>query len=168
MKLNDVISEQRDIISEIPAGGLRQAGKKIGSRVLNKLPGNAAKSKAANLAGQADLGDTANNLHKEFNTFLGTQGKKLPHATGEDLRAFLKQKNHNTKATIPSGVLQKQQVDSILTTAAKEALAGQGGIPRQEPQQQGTTQQTTVIPPELQDTINNLSAQERQQLLRLL
>ena len=48
-------------IDEIPAGGVGQMAKKVGSKILNKLPGAAAKSKASNLAGKADLGDTANN-----------------------------------------------------------------------------------------------------------
>ena len=125
MKLNDILDEQQ--LDEIPVGGLGQAAKKIGAKVLNKVPGQAAKSKAGNLAGQADLGDTANNLHKEFNAFLGTQGKKMANATGEDLSAFLKTKKHKTSATIPSGVLQKKQLNDLLMAVSKEALAGQGG-----------------------------------------
>ena len=74
MKIDEIIVEKQ--IDEIPAGGLGQMAKKIGSKVLNKVPGATAKSKAANLAGQADLGDTANNLHKEFNGYLGKLGKK--------------------------------------------------------------------------------------------
>ena len=125
MKINE-FAEVNDL-NEVPAGGIGQMAKKISSRVLNKVPGSAAKSKAANIAGQADLGDTANNLHKEFNKFLGTQGKNMKAATGEDLTAFLKMKKHNTKANIPSGILQKQQVNDVLMTVSKEAMAGQGG-----------------------------------------
>ena len=125
MKLNEIIVEQQ--LDEIPAGGIGQMAKKVGAKVLNKVPGATAKSKAANLAGKADLGDTANNLHKEFNQYLGTQGKNIKAATGEDLSDFLKKKNHNTSATIPSGQLQKQQLNDILMTVSKEAMAGKGG-----------------------------------------
>ena len=127
MKINDIIVEKQ--LDEIPAGGLGQMAKKIGSKVLNKVPGATAKSKAANLAGQADLGDTANNLHKEFNGYLGQLGKKISQASGEDFTAFLKTKKHNTSATIPSGVLNKHQLNDLLMTASKEALAGKGGMP---------------------------------------
>jgi len=126
MRLDEILSSEQKL-DEVPAGGLGQLAKKVGSRVLNKLPSATAKSKAANLAGQADLGDTANTLHTEFNQYLGTQGKKMAQATGEDLSAFLKTKKHSTKASIPSGVLQKSQLDNILMTVSKEAMAGQGG-----------------------------------------
>jgi hypothetical protein len=113
-------------LDEVPAGILGQVGKKLGAKALNLVPGGAAKSKAANLAAKADLGDTANLLHKEFNAYLGRNDKNMAKATGEDLVAFLKSKNHTTKATIPSGVLQKKQLDAVLMQAAKEAMAGQG------------------------------------------
>jgi len=113
-------------LDEVPAGILGQVGKKLGAKALNLVPGGAAKSKAANLAAKADLGDTANLLHKEFNAYLGRNDKTMAQATGEDLVAFLKSKNHTTKATIPSGVLQKKQLDAVLMQAAKEAMAGQG------------------------------------------
>lgn len=191
MKLNEFIDEE--LISEIPAGGLGQMAKKVGAKVLNKVPGGAAKSKAANLAGKADLGDTANNLHKEFNKYIGTQGKSMKQATGEDLSAFIKTKNHNTKATIPSGVLQKAQLDAVLMAVAKEALAGQGGTTAQQPAAKAPTQTdankdgkddktgapiksapaakaqgAVKIPPKLQKQIDALTANEKTQLVGLL
>ena len=126
MKLDEIIVESK--LDEVPASGLGAAAKGIGARVLNKIPSAAAKSKAANLAGQADLAQTANNLHKEFNSYLGSQGKTMKIATGEDLAAFLKTKNHKTSAKIPSGVLQKVQLDQVLMTVSKEAMSGQGGV----------------------------------------
>jgi len=131
MKINEIISEQE--LDEIPAGGVGQMLKKVGSRFLNKVPGSAAKSKAANLAGQADLGDTANNLHKEFNAYIGKIGKKVSQATGEEFASFLKTKRHMTKIKIPKGVLQKSQLNDLLMAVSKEAMMGQGGMP--EPKQ---------------------------------
>jgi len=124
MKINEI--EQLD---EVPAGMIGQAAKKIGSRVLNKVPGGAAKSKAANIASKADLGDTANILHKEFNGYLGQNQKTMKQATGEDLSTFIKQvKKHQTKANIPSGTLTKQQLNDILMTVASEAMNKRSGV----------------------------------------
>lgn len=183
-------------LDEVPAGGLGQLGKKIGAKVLNKVPGAAAKSKAANIAAKADLGDTANNLHKEFNAYLGRNDKNMGQATGEDLVAFLKTKNHRTKATIPSGVLQKKQLDAILMQAAKEAMAGQGGVanaPGGQAQAQagtapvdankdgkddntgkpiaakpGAAPKQAPIPPAIQKQIDALTPDEKQVLAGLL
>jgi len=124
MKINEI-----EKLDEVPAGMIGQAGKKLGAKVLNKIPGGAAKSKAANMAAQADLGDTANNLHKEFNAHLGSKQLTMAQATGEELVAFLKTKNHKTAARIPSGVLQKKQLDAILMAVAKEATAAQAAAP---------------------------------------
>ena len=68
MKIDEITNS--DKLDEVPAGGLTQFARKAGSKILNKLPGATAKSKAGNLAGKADLGDTANNLHKEFNNII--------------------------------------------------------------------------------------------------
>jgi hypothetical protein len=180
MKLDEIILEKQKL-DEIPAGGLGQMTKKIGSRVLNKVPGATAKSKAANLAGQADLGDTANNLHKEFNQYLGTQGKTMKAATGEDLVAFLKTKNHKTAAKIPSGILQKAQLDQVLMTVSKEAMAGQGGTaPSSAPvdgkddktgkpiQQKGQDAKKPHIPAKLLAALKALTPEEKKKLAELL
>jgi hypothetical protein len=140
MKINDVIVEKQ--IDEVPAGGLSQLGNKLGGKLLNKVPGAAAKSKAANMLGKADLGDTANNLHKELNQYIGRQGKNMKQLTGEDFAEFLRFKKHKTAAKIPSGVLQKAQLDQLLNTASKEALAGKGGV-----QPGDTTPGATKAPP---------------------
>jgi hypothetical protein len=121
MKINEFLDEQQ--LDEVPAGMLGQMGKKLGAKVLSKVPGGAAKSKAANLAGQADLGDTANLLHKEFNQYLGRQGKTMKQATGEDLAAFIKSKNA-PMPKVPGGVLQKPQLDAVLMQVAKDAMSG--------------------------------------------
>ena len=184
MKLDEIILEKQKL-DEIPAGGLGQMAKKVGSRVLNKVPSATAKSKAANLAGQADLGDTANNLHKEFNQYLGTQGKTMKAATGEDLVTFLKTKNHKTAAKIPSGILQKAQLDQVLMTVSKEAMAGQGGAaPSSAPvdanndgkddktgkpiQQKSQDAEKPRIPAKLLAALKALTPEEKKKLAELL
>ena len=190
MKLDEIIIEKQ--LDEVPAGGLGQMAKKVGSRVLNKVPSATAKSKAANLAGQADLGDTANNLHKEFNQYLGIQGKKMAQASGEDLAAFLKTKNHKTAAKIPSGVLQKTQLDQVLIAVAKEAILGKGGTaPAQgqdapvdankdgkddktgepiakDPKDKDAKQEKPRVPAELLKKLTALSSEEKKKLAELL
>lgn len=127
MKINEIH------LDEVPASSLGQMGKKIGAKVLSKVPGNAAKSKAANIAGKVDLGNTANDFHKQFSQYVGQIGKDASTATGEDLQAFLKKNNHKTSVTIPSGVLQKPQLDSIMMSVAKEVMAGKGGTDSDTP-----------------------------------
>ena len=129
MKINEITNSEEQL-DEVPAGGLSQLGNKLGGKLLGKLPGATAKSKAANMLGKADLGDTANNLHKELNQYIGRQGKNMKQVTGEDFAEFLRFKKHKTAATIPSGVLNKAQLNDLLTTASKEALAGKGGAPK--------------------------------------
>ena len=184
MKIDQILDEKQQL-DEVPAGALGQMAKKVGSRVLNKVPGATAKSKAGNLAGQADLGDTANTMHKEFNTYLGTQGKKMAQATGEDLSAFLKTKKHKTKTTIPSGVLQKQQLNDIMMTVSKEALAGQGGMAPKSAavdankdgkddktgkpiQQKSQSDEKPKIPAKLLTALQKLTPEEKKQLAELL
>ena len=175
MKISDIILEEQKL-DEVPAGGLGQMAKKVGSRALNIVPSAAAKSKAANLAGKADLGDTANNLHKEFNKFLGTQGKNMKAATGEDLTAFLQTKNHQTKATIPSGVLQKQQLNNILMAVSKEAMAGQGKTTTSEPTSSKNTPASEPsdaevkkrVPAKLYQSLLKLTPEEKKKLAELI
>jgi len=157
MKLNEIIVENK--LDEVPASGLGAAAKGLGARVLNKIPSAAAKSKAANLAGQADLEQTANNLHREFNSYLGTQGKTMKIATGKDLAAFLKTKNHKTSAKISSGVLQKDQLNQILMTVSREAMAGQGGT---------TNEPESATYVQTKDQALKLNAKEKRRLIQHL
>ena len=129
MRLDDITNEQ--FVDEAPVGMLKRAAQGVGSKVLNKIPG--AKNKAANLAGKADLSDTANNLYKEFSKFVGTQGKNIGQATGEELDAFLKSKKAVVPG-IPSGVLNKKQINDVLMKAAKDAMAKQAGASIAQPQ----------------------------------
>ena len=165
MKITDVTTTNP--VNEAPVNNMSQIGKKIGSRVLNKLPSATAKSKAANMAGQADLGDTANLLHKEFSKYLGQQGKHLSHATGDDLTAFLTTKNHTTTSTIPSGVLQKTQVTNVMLAVSKEALAGKGKTPAA-----ATTPSSNAakpkIPGKLFNKIQKLTPDQKRSLIGLL
>ena len=133
MKVSDI-----EKLNEIPASGVSQLAKKAGAKVLSKIPSSRAKSKAANLAGKVNLGSTANLLHKQFAEFLGNQNTNVSQATGEDLQAFLKTKKHKTLQTIPSGVLQKQQLDDILMKVAQEAFTRKKGAGETDPDDDGT------------------------------
>ena len=176
MKLDEIILEKQ--LDEVPAGGIGTMAKRVGAKVLDKVPSASAKSKAANLAGQTIVSDTANNLHKEFNKYLGTQGKNMKSATGDDLTAFLKTKNHNTSATIPSGVLQKKQLDDLLITFSREAVSGKGGTAssqsapvdankdgKDEPSDQEVKKR---VPAKLYAALLKLTPEEKKQLAELI
>ena len=158
-----------EITNEAPVSGIKQAAQGIGSKVLNKIPG--AKNKAANLAGKADLSATANNLYKSFNSYLGTQGKDAKTASGDDLAAFLK--TRDVALDIPQGVLNKNQINSILMQAAKDMLAKSQNV---QPAGQGDSSAPKSdnakiigsLPKDLKDRLSALTTQQRQELLKLL
>ena len=185
MKLDEVI------VSEVPASGIKQAARSVGSRVLNKLPGQTAKSKAANLAGKADLGATANKLHGEFSGFLGTRDKKLNQASGSDMIDFLKTKKVDVApyASIArDDFLDKNEIDNVLMRVAKDAMSGKGDAnapaPQEPASQAGKTQNTpqdktqgaqsspqsaaTAVPKDLQSEIMKLTPEQRSELARLI
>lgn len=174
MKINEVTNEA-------PVGAIKQATNKFGSKILNKV---GAKDKAYNLAGKADLGDTANRLFRMFNNYIGTQNKSIKQATGTDIVDFLKSRNI-PQQIIPSlnnGVLQKNQINDIFLQVAKDGLKLK--------QQQGQTQDqgqkkdidgdgkpdetdntkiiNSVLPDDLKKTLEKLSTEQRAELLRLL
>ena len=123
-------------IEEAPVGMMKKAGQAVGAKVLSKI---GMKGKAGNLAGKADLSDTANNLYNEFRKFLGTQGKDVKTATGEELAGFLKSKGANVP-NIPTGVVTKQQINAAIMQAAKDAMAGKAGVQKPAPASSGAPQ----------------------------
>jgi hypothetical protein len=161
MKISDV--------TEAPVSGLKKTAMKYGSKALGAV---GATGTSANLRGKTNLAATANNLYKQFAEYLGTQDKKISHATGQDLVTFLKSKSHNTKANIPSGVLSKQQLNDILMAASKEALAGQGGVSQtssQEPASEPSDQEVKKrVPNELYQALLKLTPEEKKQLAELI
>jgi len=184
MRINEFTAT--DDLEEAPVGMMKRAAQGIGSKVLNKIPG--AGNKAANLAGKADLSDTANNLYKEFSKFIGTQGKNIKQATGEELDAFLKSKKAVVQG-IPSGVLTKPQINDVLMKAAKDAMAKQAGAAIAQPGQatapvdankdgkddktgkpipKQKAQTPVKIPANLQKKINALNPKQKQELAALL
>lgn len=125
MKINEVTN-----IEEAPVGGLKQLGRELGAKAANRIPG--MRNIASNLAGKADMGRTANNLFKQFNTYLGTQNKTFNTATGSDLIDFLKTKRVDTSGYfVPFRTKLpriKGLVDDIMLDVAQKALGGPGSI----------------------------------------
>lgn len=160
MKLNE--------ITEAPVSGLKKSAMKFGAKALGAV---GAKDTAANLRGKTNLAATANNLYRQFMTYLGTQDKSARQATGEDLAAFLKTKNHKTAANIPSGVLQKQQIDNVMMAVSKEALVGKGGepaantAPSSEPSDQEVKKR---VPAKLYAALLKLTPEEKKKLAELI
>lgn len=125
MKINEVIIESKQV-SEAPAW-LGQAAKKIGSRVLNKVPFGLGKGKAAELAGSADLTDTVKNLYREYSAFVGRTGKTVGAATAADMSNFLKSKGVETEGVptdTPTAPLGNARTAFILKQKSIEAMGG--------------------------------------------
>ena len=156
-----------DEVTEAPVSGIKQKAQGIGSRVLNKI---GAKDKAANLAGKADFGATANKLNTQFNSYLGTQNKSIQQATGVDLDTFLRSKKV-MRNDIPDGVLQKSQIDAIMKDVAMKAMQRQQGTrstASDDAAPQDNAEVIKSLPPELKDRLSQLTTQQRQQLLSML
>lgn len=81
MKVTDLLVESNQQIDEVPAGMIGQGIKKLAS----KIPG----SIGAKAQGSYDTGRVANQLYKEFYTYLGRSNQQ---ASDESLAAFLKSK----------------------------------------------------------------------------
>ena len=81
MRVNDLLIESNQQLDEIPAGMIGQGIKKLAS----KIPG----SIGAKAQGSYDTGRVANQLYKEFFTYLGRSNQQ---ASDEALAAFLKSK----------------------------------------------------------------------------
>ena len=88
MKLKDIDKNHQEV-NEAPMGHLDKLGNFIGSKVGAVAPGLAAKS-----SGNLESGKLANQLHKEFNYYLGTSRQQ---PIGKVLIDFLKSKKLPTK-----------------------------------------------------------------------
>ena len=174
MKINEVTNEA-------PIGAIKQATNKFGSKVLNKV---GAKDKAYNLAGKADLGDSANRLFRLFNNYLGTQNKSINQATGSDVVDFLKSRNipQHIIPSLGNGVMQKNQLNDVFLQLAKDGLKlkqqqgqGQDSSQNKDVDGDGKPDETdnakiinSVLPDDLKKTLEQLSTEQRAELLRLL
>jgi len=85
MRINDLINES-ERLDEKPMGFL----KKMGNKLASKVPGSIGQK----AAGRLETGDEANNLKKEFMTWLGKTGD-TPEP--EIVLQFLKQKGYPTQ-----------------------------------------------------------------------
>lgn len=130
MKINQIIVENKKV-DEAPVGAFKQMGRKLGSRALNKV---GAKSMAANMAGKADLGATANKLHQQFSGYMGTQNKDISQATGQDLKAFLATKN--VSVNVPNGKIDPTRMDKMLLKVARDAMTKKSTPAAQRQRQQ--------------------------------
>lgn len=168
MKINQIIVENKKI-DEAPAGVFKQMGRKLGSKALNKV---GAKSMAANMAGKADLGATANKLHQQFSGYMGTQNKSISQATGQDLKAFLATKN--VSVNIPNGKIDPSRMDKMLLKVARDAMSkktrpatGQS-TSNSTPAAQGQNQGAASAYAQTRAAALKLSAKEKRRLIAQL
>lgn len=83
MKLHELLTEGKKQVDEAPMGGL--------SGLANKAMAKMGSDKAA---GKVDTGNIANQLSKEFNTYLGKTGRE---ATKDAVIGFLQSKGYPTQ-----------------------------------------------------------------------
>ena len=160
----------REIVSEAPVSGIKQAAQSVGSAVSGKIPG--MKNVAANLGGKADLSKVANDYYTQFNRYLGTQGKTIKQATGDDLAAFFQSKGVKLGISIPSGVVQKNQINDIMIAAAKKNPAAAekpvSSTPKKKAAGQTSTKTSNKIPQGFKKKLDTLSDQQKRKLASLL
>lgn len=154
MKINE--------ITEAPVNALKQKAQAFGARALNKI---GAKSTAANLAGRADLSATANKLHQQFSSYMGTQGKSIKQATGNDLKAFLNSKN--VAAKVPSGPINQARLDKMLLKIARDAMVGKTKKVPPAPSTSSSAPTTSAYAQTKNDALK-LSAKEKRRLIQQL
>ncbi|OUV76751.1 MAG: hypothetical protein CBC91_05840 [Rickettsiales bacterium TMED131] len=163
MRIDDIT------LKEAPVGMMKKAGQTIGSKALSAI---GMKGKASNLAGKADLSDTANNLYNEFRQYLGTQELDIKTATGASLVAFLKSKRVNNIGVVPKGPLTKAVMDKAFMQAAKEAMNKQQGIkgPVASPVQKPVAKKVKVSSAyvKTKDAALTLNAKEKRRLIQQL
>lgn len=122
MKLYELLTENKKQVDEAPMGSL--------SGLANKAM---AKIGSAKAAGKVDTGTIANQLHKEFETYLGRTGRE---ATKDAVLGFLKSKGYPTQgaATIinqavnASGSAPTGPLANIKQGAANAVSAAKAGI----------------------------------------
>ena len=141
MKIAEISELEQKQIDEAPAGMFKQLGRRVGAGLAGAV---GMKNTAANLAGKADVGKTANDVYTKFNKYLGTQQKNVKTATGDDLANFLQNTYNYNQAKIPQGTLNKQQIYDIINKMASDGYAQMksgGGQAAPGGQQQSSGQQ---------------------------
>ena len=127
MKLYEVLLEDKKQVQEAPMGMLNT----LGNKAMSKL-GN------ARATGKLSTGSLANQLHKEFQTYLGKTGRE---ATKDAVMGFLSSKGYPTQgaatiinqalkgaANAPAGPLANMKATARgLAGKAKDAMVKQAG-----------------------------------------
>ncbi len=118
MKAIEILLEAKKV-NEAPANIVGQGLKRLGAGVLGAM---GAKGMAGNLQGSAESGAKANELHANFQKYLGQIGKTTKTAEYADLQAFLKANKMNPSAAKGNGPLNQKAVDQIFTSIAQNSF----------------------------------------------
>lgn len=191
MRVSQILSQNEEV-TEAPVGALRQLGRKVGSRVLNKI---GAKGTAMKMAGSADAGDTANDLYNQLNNYIGQTGKDINALDAADLTKWLRSKGAPTSPMQGiTGPMNKKQIDTVLLKVAQKAYevggdeegnaagapsggAAAGAAPAQtDANKDGKDDKTgkliaaagKQIPKDIQAELDKLNPAQKQQLLGML
>lgn len=133
---------------EQPVGGVKQSLRTLGAKTLKHIPGML--NKATELAAKGDLGNTANNLYRQYIAFLGSNDKEIKGSTAQDLRDFFKSRGIKTKiGSTDTGVLPPSTIEKYIMDVAKEAILIHKGV------QEIPKDETTTVSPDDQDKFFN-------------
>jgi hypothetical protein len=127
MKLHELLTEGKKKVDEAPMGTLSG----LANKAMSKMGSNKA-------SGKVDTGNIANQLRKEFDTYLGKTGRE---ATKDAVMGFLSSKGYPTKGAVTIinqalkgvGAAPTGPMANLKTTAkdvaasAKDALKQKGG-----------------------------------------
>ena len=167
MKLSEILSESQTL-SEKPMGIMKKAGLGLASKVSSKA------------AGKLASGSEANELHKDYNFYLGSSNQQ---STANSLMQFLKQEGHPIdvaqKAIAgvpginqnPETPLPKNITDQVFNSIAQGKVSTGQVAPAQS---KGSTQQPAsggaAIPgyaalPQVKDAVTKMDDAARQELI---
>ena len=114
MRITEITQSHGQPLTEAPVGGLRQMGRKLGTKALSAI---GAKQAAAHMAGKIDQGEIANKLFYKFVNYLGRDnGKKLNDVTGDYLGDFLRNQGYYTDIH-GEDVLSKKDIENQMLKA---------------------------------------------------
>lgn len=153
MKINEV--------TEAPISDLKRSAMKLGAKALGAV---GAKDTAANLRGKTNLAATANNLYREFMTYIGTQNKAAKDATTQDVIDFLDDKNVDTSNIDTARPMNKDRLNAIFLDKAKEAMIGKGA----KTQADVDDQKVKTVYSQVKGQLDQLSMKEKKRLLAAL
>ena len=122
MRINELLVEKKQVVSERPMGFIKQGLNKLGAKFL---PG----SFGAKAQGRLNTGTVANKLYKDFATYIGQTGYD---SNSDAVKAFLKSQGADKEIDVdsiagaPGTPLDRNSLNKVFMSVA-QGLARSGG-----------------------------------------